>query len=69
MSLDELQILVDMDFFNNFSGGIPMSLENIKMLIKLNFSLNNLSGEVPKDGVFKILGAIEFIGNPRLCGA
>ena len=69
MSLDELQILVDMDFSsNNFSGGIPMSLENLKMLSKLNFSFNNLSGEVPKDGVFKILGAIEFMGNPRLYG-
>ena len=46
-----------------------MTLENLKMLIKLNFSFNILSGEVPKDEVFKILGAIEFIGNPRLCGA
>eukprot|EP00253_Pinus_taeda_P018796 PITA_18796 len=38
------------------------------MLQHLNFSFNKLSGEVPKEGVFKKIGATAFMGNLGLCG-
>eukprot|EP00253_Pinus_taeda_P011660 PITA_11660 len=38
------------------------------MLRHLNFSFNKLSGEVPKGGVFKKIGATAFMGNLGLCG-
>jgi LRR receptor-like serine/threonine-protein kinase FLS2 len=35
----------------------------------LNFSFNKLSGEVPRGGVFRKLGAKAFVGNVGLCGS
>ena len=46
-----------------------MSLENLKMLHHLNLSFNKLSGEAPKGGLFKKLGATAFTGNIGLCGS
>ena len=53
---------------NNLSGEIPNLLENIKMLCHLIFSFNKLSEEVPRGGVFKYLGATNFMGNLGLYG-
>lgn len=60
---------MDLPFNNLLKGGIPMSLENLKMLQLLNLSFNQLSGEVPKGGAFKKIGAIMLMGNLGLCGS
>ena len=38
-----------------------MSLEKLKMIYHSNFSFNKFSGAVPKGGIFKNLGAMEFM--------
>jgi hypothetical protein len=38
------------------------------LLSKLDLFFNNLQGEVPKEGIFKILGTFSIRGNNDLCG-
>ncbi|KAJ3704342.1 hypothetical protein LUZ61_008047 [Rhynchospora tenuis] len=67
-SLKNLKGLQELDLSNNsFSGQLPPFLSEMK-LAHLNVSFNHFQGEVPKEGVFKNVTAIDIRGNPKLCG-
>ncbi|KAJ4840735.1 hypothetical protein Tsubulata_032475 [Turnera subulata] len=50
---------------NNLSGKIPDFLSRLTLL---NLSMNQLQGEVPKQGIFLNASAISLLGNKDLCG-
>ncbi|KAJ3704341.1 hypothetical protein LUZ61_008046 [Rhynchospora tenuis] len=67
-SLRNLKGLQELDLsHNSFSGQLPSFLSEME-LAHLNISFNNFQGEVPKEGVFKNVTAIDVKGNPKLCG-
>jgi hypothetical protein len=45
-----------------------MSFGKLRMLHTLNFSFNNLRGEIPNEGIFVNITFKSLIGNPGLCG-
>jgi len=53
---------------NNLTGPIPVSLEKLEYMMKLNLSFNKLEGEVPMEGVFMNLSQVDLQGNNKLCG-
>ncbi|KAL2553476.1 LRR receptor-like serine/threonine-protein kinase EFR [Forsythia ovata] len=67
--LKDLTALKQFDLSSyNLSGEIPRYLANISSLFALNLSFNNLEGELPLEGVFANLGAVDIIGNSKVCG-
>ncbi|KAG8646141.1 hypothetical protein MANES_10G130433v8, partial [Manihot esculenta] len=68
MSLESLRGLRQFDISNNnMSGPIPKYLGKLA-LEYLNFSFNNLEGEVPTEGVFANMSSISLEGNKMVCG-
>jgi hypothetical protein len=53
---------------NNLSGNIPQFLVGMKGLNSLNLSFNYFESEVPKDGIFLNVSAVDIEGNQGLCG-
>ncbi|MQL77300.1 hypothetical protein Taro_009718 [Colocasia esculenta] len=53
---------------NELTGALPESLQVSASLKKLNISFNNFSGRLPDEGVFALVAADAFLGNPGLCG-
>ncbi|ESW15622.1 hypothetical protein PHAVU_007G087800 [Phaseolus vulgaris] len=53
---------------NQFWGEIPQSLANLFFLEVLNLSFNNFSGKVPSGTQLQGFDAVNYIGNPDLCG-
>ncbi|XP_078168080.1 uncharacterized protein LOC144562713 [Carex rostrata] len=67
-SLSNLKGLQELDLSSNsFSGKIPSFLSAMK-LKRLNISFNDFQGELPKEGVFKNVTAVDVRGNTKLCG-
>jgi receptor kinase-like protein len=67
-SLNNLKGLQDLDLSNNnFSGDIPSFISGMK-LTRLNISFNDFQGELPREGVFKNVSAVDVRENPKLCG-
>ncbi|KAL6320832.1 hypothetical protein AAG906_008832 [Vitis piasezkii] len=66
---------------NNLSGAIPSEISSLFGLQSLNFvtnltflshldlSYNNFSGRIPSSTQLQSFDALDFIGNPELCGA
>ncbi|KAJ1258343.1 hypothetical protein BS78_10G067900 [Paspalum vaginatum] len=53
---------------NSLTGAIPKSLQALP-LQSANFSYNNFTGEVSREGAFANLTGDSFLGNPGLCGS
>ena len=53
---------------NHISGEIPPSLSNLTFLSYLDLSYNNLSGRIPSSTQLQSFDALNYIGNPQLCG-
>ncbi|XP_078169208.1 uncharacterized protein LOC144563599 [Carex rostrata] len=67
-SMSNLKGLQELDLSNNsFSGKIPSFISAMK-LERLNISFNDFQGELPEEGVFKNVTAVDVRGNPKLCG-
>ncbi|XP_078168935.1 uncharacterized protein LOC144563343 [Carex rostrata] len=67
-SLSNLKGLQELDLSrNSFSGKVPSFLSAMK-LERLNISFNDFQGELPKEGVFKNVTAVDVRGNTKLCG-
>jgi Leucine-rich repeat (LRR) protein len=67
-SLNNLKGLQDLDLSNNhFSGDIPSFITGMQ-LVRLNISFNDFQGELPQEGVFKNVSAVDVRGNLKLCG-
>ncbi|KAK4742115.1 hypothetical protein SAY87_000116 [Trapa incisa] len=66
-NLSSLQGTLDLSH-NLFDGTIPTELGNLPDKLYIDFSYNNLSGQIPAVGPFNNLGPTEFEGNPLLCG-
>ncbi|KAJ4840734.1 hypothetical protein Tsubulata_032473 [Turnera subulata] len=65
-ALSSLQGLKILDISrNNLSGQIPNFLSRLTLL---NLSMNQLQGEVPKQGIFLNASAVSLFGNKDLCG-
>ncbi|KAJ9679397.1 hypothetical protein PVL29_021354 [Vitis rotundifolia] len=54
---------------NHLSGEIPQSIINLTFLSHLDLSYNNFSGRIPSSTQLQSFDALDFIGNPELCGA
>ncbi|KAJ9679388.1 hypothetical protein PVL29_021345 [Vitis rotundifolia] len=54
---------------NHLSGEIPQSIINLTFLNHLDLSYNNFSGRIPSSTQLQSFDALDFIGNPDLCGA
>ncbi|KAL6320866.1 hypothetical protein AAG906_008866 [Vitis piasezkii] len=62
--------LESLDLSNNhLSGEIPQSIINLTFLSHLDLSYNNFSGRIPSSTQLQSFDALDFIGNPELCGA
>ncbi|KAL6320679.1 hypothetical protein AAG906_008679 [Vitis piasezkii] len=65
-----MEYLESLDLSNNhLSGEIPQSVTNLTFLSHLDLSYNNFSGRIPSSTQLQSLDALDFIGNPELCGA
>ena len=65
-----MKYLESLDLSNNhLSGEIPQSITNLTFLSYLDLSYNNLSGRIPSSTQLQSFNALDFIGNPELCGA
>ncbi|KAJ4827032.1 hypothetical protein Tsubulata_018206, partial [Turnera subulata] len=65
-ALSSLQGLKILDISrNNLSGQIPNFLSRLTLV---NLSMNQLQGEVPKQGIFQNASAVSLFGNKDLCG-
>lgn len=59
-----------LDFSNNlFQGMIPEVWTGLANLVDFNVSFNELTGPIPRRGIFLSLGASSFLGNEDLCGS
>ncbi|XP_034710604.1 receptor-like protein EIX2 [Vitis riparia] len=62
--------LESLDLSNNhLSGEVPQSIINLTFLSHLDLSYNNFSGRIPSSTQLQSFDALDFIGNPELCGA
>ncbi|KAF8412998.1 hypothetical protein HHK36_000970 [Tetracentron sinense] len=62
--------LESLDFSrNHLSGEIPQSMSNLTFLAHLDLSYNNFSGKIPFSTQLQSFSALNYIGNPELCGA
>jgi hypothetical protein len=53
---------------NHLIGAIPLALDNLHFLSKLNVSHNDLEGPIPSVGQLSTFPSSSFDGNPNLCG-
>ncbi|KAJ9679400.1 hypothetical protein PVL29_021357 [Vitis rotundifolia] len=65
-----IRYLESLDLSNNhLLGEIPQSIINLTLLNHLDLSYNNFSGRIPSSTQLQSFDALDFIGNPELCGA
>ena len=67
-SLSNLKGLQDLDLSNNYFSDIIPSFISAMKLELLNIYFNDFQGELPNEGVFKNVTAVDVRGNPKLCG-
>jgi len=54
---------------SDFSGSIPAKFSSSSSLVLPNMSFNDISGSIPTNNVFRLMGSSAYEGNPKLCGA
>ena len=65
-----IEYLESLDLSNNhLSGEIPQSITSLTFLSQLDLSYNNFSGRIPSRTQLSSFDALDFIGNPELCGS
>ncbi|KAF8412958.1 hypothetical protein HHK36_000930 [Tetracentron sinense] len=68
--INDMKLLESLDLSrNHLSGEIPQSMSNLTLLAYLDLSYNNFSGRIPLGTQLQSFSALNYIGNPELCGA
>ncbi|AES77699.1 putative leucine-rich repeat-containing, plant-type, leucine-rich repeat domain, L [Medicago truncatula] len=67
--MGKMKLLESLDLsLNKISGQIPQSMSDLSFLSFLNLSNNNLSGRIPTSTQLQSFEALNYAGNPQLCG-
>ena len=53
---------------NLLTGPIPEKPSNLSSLLLMNVSFNDVSGSIPLEKIFRMMGSSVFVGNSKLCG-